>query len=313
MSRESDYIESLKAMASHPAARGLTDDAAVFAHGGRNLVLTHDVLVERVHFLSNDPPEDIGWKLAAVNLSDLAAKGARPIGALAAHSLSDDAEWDRRFGEGLGAALAEYGCPLLGGDTVRVPEGSARQFGLTAMGEAEVSPTRDGAQAGHELWVSGTIGDARAGLDIAKGEGEGDDTLLAAYRRPRPQLALGQQLAPLVSAMMDVSDGLLIDAMRMAKASDVAVIVETIDVPLSGEFVAMRGDTRDSTLYAATGGDDYQLLFAAPERSRRQIESVAEECGVPIHCIGLVREGAGLSIEEGGRPLPLPELLGWEH
>lgn len=313
MPAESAFIEKLRAFASHPGARGLRDDAAVFAHGGRNLVLTHDVLVEGVHFLPDDPPEDIGWKLVAVNLSDLAAKGAKPLGALTAYNLSDDESWNGRFADGLGAALERFHCPLLGGDTVRAPEGSARQFGLTAMGEAGNSPSREGAAKGDELWVSGTIGDAGAGLKIALGEIEGDDSLLAAYRRPQPQLALGQRLAHVVSAMMDVSDGLLIDAQRMAEASGVKIVLETIDIPLSEAFVATKGDTRESTLFAATAGDDYQLLFTAPERSRKQVENIAGEVGVAVHCLGLVRQGEGLKIEEGGRPLELPDSLGWEH
>ena len=289
MTSESAFIDELRAFATHPAARGLTDDAAVLAFAGRTLVLTHDAIVENVHFLPSDPPADIGWKLAG------------------------DAGWDAQFAAGLGEILSKYGCPLIGGDTVRVPEGSARHFGMTAIGEAEFVPGRDGASPGDELWVSGTLGDAGLGLAIARGKIEGPEVLLQAYRRPTPQLELGQKLAPLVSAMMDVSDGLLIDAKRMAEASNVAIAIESIDVPLSKAFVSIRGDTREASLEAATAGDDYQLLFAAPPRSRRQIETVAEDLKARIHCVGLVEEGGGLVLQEGGRPLTLPEKLGWEH
>jgi thiamine-monophosphate kinase len=313
MTSESAFIDQLRAFATHPAARGLTDDAATLTHGGRTLVLTHDVIVEHVHFLPSDPPEDIGWKLVAANLSDLAAKGARPNGALMAYNLSGDQGWDARFAAGLGAALAKYGCPLIGGDTVRAPDGSARQFGMTAIGEAGIVPGRDGASPGDDLWVSGTLGNAGVGLAIARGEMEGPDELLQAYRRPIPQLELGQRLAPLVTAMMDISDGLLIDAKRMAEASDVAIIIESVDIPLSPAFVGVRSDTRDASMEAATAGDDYQLLFAVPPRSRRQIETVAEELNARIQCVGLVETGRGLVLQEGGRPLPLPETLGWEH
>ncbi|RED17378.1 thiamine-phosphate kinase [Parasphingopyxis lamellibrachiae] len=313
MTSESAFIDKLRAFATHPAARGLTDDAATLTHAGRTIVLTHDTIVENVHFLPGDPPEDIGWKLAVANLSDLAAKGAKPIASLMAYSLSGDGDWDARFAAGLGEALTRYGCPLIGGDTVRVPEGSARHFGMTAIGEAEFVPGRDGASPGDDLWVSGTLGDAGAGLAIAKGELEGPKELLQAYRRPVPQLELGQKLAPLVSAMMDVSDGLLIDAGRMAEASNVAIAIESIDVPLSSAFVGVRGDTREASIEAATAGDDYELLFAAPPRSRRQIETVAEGLDAHIQCVGLVEAGKGLSLQEGGRPLPLPETLGWEH
>jgi thiamine-monophosphate kinase len=313
MSDESSFISHLQVFATHPAARGLTDDAASLTLGGRTLVLTHDVIVENVHFLSSDPPEDIGWKLVAVNLSDLAAVGAKPNGALMAYNLSGDTEWDRRFAEGFGVALARFHCPLIGGDTVRAPFGSARQFGMTALGEAENSPGRSGAAPGDDLWVSGTLGDAGLGLRIARGELTGPRELVDAYRRPTPQLELGQRLAPMVSAMMDISDGLLIDAKRLAEASGVAVIVESIDVPLSQTLVEVLGDSRETSVTAATSGDDYELLFTAPRRSRRAIETVAEELSARIQCVGLIERGEGLMFQEGGRPLPLPQSLGWAH
>jgi len=313
MSRESSFIEQLRSLAKHPAARGLVDDAAVLAHGGRNWVLTHDVLVENVHFLAGDRPADIGWKLAAANFSDLAAKGAQPIGVLMAYNLADDADWDSGFIEGLSEALNLFNCPLIGGDTTRAPAGSARQFGMTAIGEAEIVPGRDGACDGDDLWVSGTIGDAGLGLMIARGEIEGSDRLLSAYQRPQPQIALGRKLAPLVTAMMDVSDGLLIDAGRLAAASQVSIVIESIDIPLSADYIEVRGDTRAASVAAAIMGDDYALLFSAPQRSRRQIETVAADLGADICCVGLVETGNGLKLQEGGRPLPLPETLGWEH
>src|SRR5687767_5538391 len=118
------------------------------------------MLIEGVHYLPDDPPGDVAWKLLAVNLSDLAAKGARPVGALLGYMLGEDA-WDRAFAEGLKSAAAAFQIPLLGGDTVRAPAGSARSFGLTAIGEATGTvPSRAGAQAGDHLWVSGTIGDS---------------------------------------------------------------------------------------------------------------------------------------------------------
>ncbi|MGP1351893.1 MAG: thiamine-phosphate kinase [Parasphingopyxis sp.] len=313
MSGESDFIGQLRALATHPGARGLEDDAATLIHAGRTLVLTHDTIVEHVHFLPEDPADTVGWKLVAANLSDLAAKGAKPVGALMSYDLSGDTAWDSGFIDGLSAALVRFDCPLIGGDTVRSPAGSARHFGMTAIGEADIVPARGGAAPGDDLWVSGTLGDAGLGLAIAKGELEGADSLLEAYRRPVPRLELGRKLAPLVSAMMDLSDGLLVDARRMAEASGVAIVIETIDVPLSQAFVDARGDTRETSIEAATMGDDYQLLFAAAPRSRKHIEMVAEEIGAEIHCVGIVEEGAGITLQEGGRPVPLPESLGWEH
>src|SRR3954469_5071440 len=153
---ESAFIESLRRLATDPAARGLLDDAAVLEVGGATLVLTHDMLVECVHFLPGDPPQDVAWKLLAVNLSDLAAEGAQPVGVLLGFALGD-AAWDRGFVEGFGAALAAFAIPLLGGDTVTGP----RVLVFTAIGEARGPvPARSGAKAGDRLWVSGTVGDA---------------------------------------------------------------------------------------------------------------------------------------------------------
>ena len=314
MSGEATFIDALRALAGDPAARGLTDDAAVLEFAGRSLVLTHDMLVEGVHFLAADPPEDVAWKLVAVNLSDLAAKGARPLGVLVGYSLAPAATWDAAFVEGLRDALQAFGTPLLGGDTVSAPPGAGRSFGLTAIGEAPAgAPARSGARPGDRLWVSGTIGDAGAGLRIALGELAGDAALLRRYRRPEPRLALGQALAPLVTAMMDVSDGLLIDAARMAQASALALAIELDRVPLSEALLAAVGGDRQARIDACIAGDDYELLFAAPEQSTAAIRAASAAAGVPLSAIGRFDTGHGLSVSDHGASLPLPGRLGYEH
>lgn len=273
--------------------------------GGRRLVLTHDMLVEGVHYLPDDPPGDVAWKLVAVNLSDLAAKGARPIGVLLGYSLSDDA-WDSAFVAGLATALGGLGIPLLGGDTVR--GAGARTLALTAIGEADGPvPSRSGGRAGDHLWVSGTIGDSGAGL---RGLGE---ALVERYRNPRPRLEAGQRLAPLVGAMLDVSDGLLIDASRLAEASGVSIGIDLAQVPLSEAYLAALGDDRQARLAAATAGDDYELLFAAAPERAPEILALQDALGLPLSRIGTLREGAGLSLTDGGEAVPLPPRLGWEH
>lgn len=274
---EADFLALLRPLATHPAARGLLDDAAVLG----DLVLTHDMLVEGAHYRADDPPEDVAWKLVAVNLSDLAAKGAVPVGVLLGFPLGDDV-WDRRFVRGLREVLTTYDVALLGGDTVRGP----RVLGMTAVGRSACAPSRAGATAGDALWVTGTIG--RAGLGLA---GVADH--LVAYRRPTPRLAEGQALAPLVHAMSDVSDGLLIDAQRMASASGLAVAIDLDAVPVAGDAMA-----------AVTAGDDYELLFAA-----------APGFVPPVHAtrIGAFAVGIGLSLSRSGEPCPLPDRLGWEH
>ena len=311
MSRENSLIESLRAVASSPAARGLADDAAVLEVGGVTLVLTHDMLVEGVHYLPSDPPKDVAWKLLAVNLSDLAAKGARPLGVLLGYTLGSE-DWDRDFVAGLATALDAFGIALLGGDTVAAP---LRSLGLTAIGKASGPvPARSGARAGDHLWVSGTIGDAGAGLRMLTGAlPTQDEGLVERYRNPRPRLEAGEALAPIVSAMMDVSDGLLIDAERMAAASGAAVKLDLAEVPLSEGFLANVGDDRGARLEAATAGDDYELLFAAPPEHASQILSLVERVGLPLSRIGTVEEGAGLLIEHSGERVELPERLGWEH
>lgn len=302
---ESAFIESLRALATHPAARGLADDAAVLDIGGRTLVLTHDMLVEGVHYLPDDPPSDVAWKLVAVNLSDLAAKGARPLGVLLGYSLGDDA-WDTAFVKGLETALNAFGIALLGGDTVR--GAGARTLALTAIGEAGGPvPSRAGGRAGDHLWVSGTIGDAGAGLRGAS------EALVERYRNPRPRLEAGQRLAPLVGAMLDVSDGLLIDAVRLAHASAVAVEIDLALMPLSDSYLSLLGGGREARLAAATAGDDYELLFAAAPEQAAEILALQDEVGLPLSRIGGLAEGSGLRLTESGIALPLPPSLGWEH
>jgi thiamine-monophosphate kinase len=311
--RETEFIEALRAFATDAAARTLLDDAAVLEFGPTTLVLTHDMLVEGVHFLASDPPEDVAWKLVAVNLSDLAAKGARPLGALLGYSLGE-AAWDAAFADGLRLATEALGVPLLGGDTVSVPAGSARCFGLTAIGHTSGPvPSRAGARPGDMLWVSGSIGDAGVGLRIAAGELEGPEELLRRYRRPRPRLEAGQALAPLVSAMMDVSDGLLIDARRMAAASGCLAQIELDAVPLSQAFLSTSGGDRPARLQAATSGDDYELLFAAPPEAAAAILDLSRRLGLALSRIGRLAAGHGLALYHGGQAVPLPERLGYEH
>jgi thiamine-monophosphate kinase len=308
---EFDFIAAMRAIATHPAARGLLDDAAVLPFGGSNLILTHDMIVEGVHFLPDDPPEDVGWKLVAVNLSDLAAKGAVPVGMLAGYSLGGSPDWDAAFIRGLDEAIGAFAVPLLGGDTVSVPPGAPRSFGLTATGRSDGPvPSRSGARAGDTVWVSGTIGDAGAGLCVARGELHGA-ALLERYRRPQPRLAAGQALAPLVTAMMDVSDGLLIDASRMAEASGLGVEIDLDAVPLSAEYRSACGADLPGLFSAATAGDDYELLFTALDVEA--IAVISAQVGLPLAPIGRMREGSGVRLLYQGARVQYDGPLGWEH
>lgn len=243
---ELDFIAALRTLPLHPGAQDLRDDAAVLELGSATLILTHDMIAEGVHYLPGTDPADVAWKLVAVNLSDLAAKGAEPAGVLIGASLTDGSE---RFVEGLREVLSEYGVPLLGGDTIR-PNGPA-SFGCTAIGRATAPvPVRSGAKPGDGLWVAGAIGSAMLGFQRVPGFEQ-------AYLRPRPLLAEGKALAPHVTAMMDVSDGLLLDASRMAEASGCTAEIDSAAVPFALGFPEpLRGE-------GMRWGDDYALLFAA--------------------------------------------------
>lgn len=313
MSRESEFIDGLRGLATSSAARGLIDDVAVLEIGGTTLVLTQDMIVEGVHFLPDDPPQDVAWKLLAVNLSDLAAKAATPVGVMLGYSLRESG-WDRAFTEGLRSALEAFGIPLLGGDTVSPPPDAPGSFVLTAIGRAVGSvPSRAGAKVGDHFWVSGSVGDAGAGLRIATGELSGPADLVARYRQPRPRLEAGQRLAPLVTAMMDVSDGLLIDASRLAQASGCRIFVDLAAVPLSDPFLRAIGGDRKARLFAATAGDDYELLFTAPADASETLLALSEQLGLPLSRVGSVEQGSGLRLTDGGEPLELPASLGFEH
>ena len=272
-SAETAFIDLLRAASTFPAARGLLDDAAVLDIGGTQLVLTKDMLVEGVHYLPDDPPEDVAWKLLAVNLSDLAAKGARPLGVLLGFTLGA-ADWDRRFARGLNTACEELGAPLLGGDTVAGDPRHARTLSLTAIGVCgEVVPSRSGAKAGDRLWITGTVGDAMLGCRALQRGEWAPDALVRAYRRPQPRLAEGRALAPLVTAMMDVSDGLLLDAGRMALASGCGVSIERAAVPHSADFLHAADPAAIDD--ALRWGDDYQLLFTLPPDAQPPVAATA--------------------------------------
>lgn len=307
--RESEIITRLRAIATDPAARGLLDDAAVLG----DLVLTHDSIAEDVHFLSFDPPASVGWKLVAVNLSDLAAKGAEPLAALLSLSLVGDSGWEAAFLDGVAAACESYGLALVGGDTIALPDGAPRVLGLTAIGRAHGPvPARYGARPGDRLWLIGTVGDSGAGLELLRIDRNASGPLVDIYRRPVPQLAVGRLLAGHARAMMDVSDGLLLDVSRMAQASGCGATIDLDALPLSSAFVAERGPGLDSRLFAATAGDDYALLAALPPRLDPLSLPLPDR--LSIACIGtLAAAGAPLTVTGGGRPVPLPDKLGFEH
>ena len=260
--------------------------------GSEAMILTHDAMAEGVHWLRSQDMADVAWKLVATNLSDLAAKGAEPLGVLLGYALGDSEE-DARFVEGLREALDAFDVPLLGGDTIRSK--GARTLGLTAIGRAthRPVPSRAGAQPGQALYVTGKLGAAMLGFEALRDK-TGAQSL--AFRRPSPRLAEGRALAPLVSAMMDVSDGLLLDASRLAEASGGTLAVETEAVPIAAPE-NRRGD-------ALRWGDDYELLFTLPA-------DTAPPCAATR--IGEAISSKASSLLLDGAPPASDEPLGYRH
>ena len=288
-----------------PGSLDLTDDAAVFAPPpGRELVVTADAMVEGVHFLPGTAPDLVARKLLRVNLSDLAAMGAAPLGYLATisvpSSLGDD--WFAGFAAGLAADQAAFGIAMLGGDTTQTP--GPLTLSLTAIGHVAPGEAlrRSGARAGDAVWVTGTIGDGVLGLAAARMElADPDGYLKGRYDLPTPRL--GMPLAGWARACMDVSDGLFQDLGHICRASGVAAVVEAALVPLSAQAIAAGPAWRETAL---VGGDDYELVLAAPAGR-------AAPPGVAATCIGRFEAGAGVRVlDAAGRDLPL-EGRGWSH
>ena len=299
-----------------PAALGLVDDAAVLdPPPGRQLVLTKDAMVAGVHFLERDPPGQVARKLLRVNLSDLAAMGADPLGYLLAVIRPRDLgeAWFTAFCEGLAEDQREYRVGLLGGDTTSTP--GPLTLSLTAVGSVPEGQAlrRSGARPGDDLWVSGTLGDGALGLRVLQqrlGAGPAATTFLVdRYRCPQPRVALGRALRGLATAALDISDGLLADLGHIAEASAVGAVVEAARLPLSAAATGL-----DGALEAAlTGGDDYELLFTAPPERVQRIGRLAGEVHLPLTRIGRIEPGTGVrALDPDGLELPL-ERRGWTH
>lgn len=307
--------------AGAPGAYDLRNDAAlVTPPPGEDLVVTLDTLVEGIHFLADDPPDLLARKLLRVNLSDLAAMGAKGIGYLLSTAWTpriDDA-WIETFAAGMAADQEEFAVHLLGGDTVRTP--GPLTFSITAFGSVprRRALTRSGARPGDLLYVSGWIGDGALGLMSRRGELrflslQEQAYLEQAYRLPQPRLALGAALVDLASAGLDVSDGLLADVAHLAEESGLQVTVEGARVPLSAAATSAVAADPDLFGLALGGGDDYELAFALPPERQAQVTALAEELGLPLTCIGHFSEGEGLQLlDREGQPLELTGR-GWVH
>jgi thiamine-monophosphate kinase len=309
----------------YPGAFGLEDDCAlVTPEPGTELVLKTDPVAEGVHFLPGDAPEDVAWKALAVNVSDLAAKGAKPVGYLMALSFPEAPAlaWMTRFTVGLRVAQVRFGCHLIGGDTDRRP--GPLTISITVIGSVPQGGMvrRGTAKPGDVLFVSGTLGDAALGLALRKDASlakawnltpEEDAHLRRRYLRPEPRLALTSALRAHASAAMDISDGLAKDLGRMCRASGCGASIRLKDVAVStaaGKAVAADPRLR---MHIVAGGDDYEILAAVPAREAASFEAAARQAAIPVARIGLATTVGDVVIEgPDGRPMPL-DRTGWDH
>ncbi len=318
--------------AAEPGALGLADDAAVLGlPPGSDLVVTTDMLVEGVHFRPDDPPDSVGVKALAVNLSDLAAMGAESrayVLALALPATWTDihrGDWLAAFTSGLAKGQEEFAIALAGGDTVATP--GPLSIAITAIG---ISPSagamrRSDARCDDEVWVSGTIGDGALGLmllagTLKLGNAALEQELVDRYRRPRPRLALGRHLAERAHACADVSDGLVADLGHICEASSKAALIERDRIPLSEAARAAVELRPELWATVLTGGDDYELVFTAAAADSAWIQEAAEGSATAVSRIGKIREATTSGAPEpvvavcdsDGRPVAL-HVSGWRY
>jgi thiamine-monophosphate kinase len=288
-----------------PGAFGLQDDcAALTPEPGHDLVLKTDAIAEGVHFLSADAPTDVAWKALAVNVSDLAAKAAKPVGYLMSLSFPEapTTDWLRAFAGGLREAQDHFGIGLLGGDTDRRPNAP---LSVTIMVIGTV-PTgrmvrRGACQAGDAIYVTGTLGDSAIGLRLRSGAIATPDPVARAalerrYLRPEPRTALRSALLAHARAAMDLSDGLVKDLGRMCRASGVAAEVEVARLPLSAAAKAVMAGCPGLDELPLTGGDDYEVLACIPLESTVAFEAAAKAAGVAVTRIGTAKSGTGVTV-----------------
>src|ERR1035437_1696905 len=307
-------------LATDPGAFNLIDDAAILKAAGDDIVVTTDAVVEGVHFLSDDPPDSVARKALRVNLSDLAAKGATPAGFVLTLVLraADDA-WLAPCARGLGEDAAQFGCPLLGGDTVSTP--GPLMISITAFGRVPAGKMvhRSDARPGDRVVVTGTIGDAALGLDILKGgavaavladDAAARQMLVGRYRIPQPRNALATAVRDHASAAMDVSDGLAGDLAKLCAASGVSAAIDAPSVPTSAAAAALLARGAVGIEAIVSGGDDYEILCAIPEGSLAAFAQAAALAGVAVTSIGTViaDTSAPRFLDAQGREIALPRL-----
>lgn len=312
-------------LAKDPGAFGLLDDAArLQPPAGHDLVVTADMAVAGVHFFADDPADTIAKKALRVNLSDLAAKGAEPLGALLSVSLPENTgeDWLAKFAKGLGEDCDAYRCPLLGGDTTRTP--ALLTISITAIG---VVPSgrmvrRAGAQPGDLLVVTGTIGDAALGLKLRRDPVNAAFAplspaqrghLLDRYLLPQPRNSLAVAVREHAHAALDVSDGLAGDVAKLASVSGVRVVIEAKRLPLSEAARAVLEKAPELLETVLTGGDDYEIAAAIPEVSLKPLQAVASKAGMELTLVGRFDSGNGIDVLNTDGKLLVLQKLSFSH
>lgn len=302
---EDELIATYFAPLAGPGSFGLRDDAAILVQKpGFDIVVTKDMVIAGVHFFADDPPGEVARKALRVNLSDLAAKGAEPCGFLLCLALPEDwtVDWLAAFAQGLGDDAAAYKCPLLGGDTVKIPGPLA--ISITAFGTvpAQQMILRGGVAAGDLIYVTGTIGDAALGLkfrqdgarDAAWIRGVGQEEaayLTSRYLLPQPRLDLRSALRAHAHAAMDISDGLVGDLSKMLRLTGMTIEVMTADVPLSAAARNILEKVPSLAETILTGGDDYEILCSIPPSQGAAFETLALAAGLSVRPIGTAKSG----------------------
>ncbi|NIL94753.1 MAG: thiamine-phosphate kinase [Woeseiaceae bacterium] len=285
--------------------KGIGDDGAVLRpERGRELVTVIDTLVEGTHFPADTLPADLGYRAVAVNLSDIAAMGARPLWMTLALSMpGKTGEWIGEFARGLFDAADEYDMPLVGGDTTS-GESVVVSVQITGDVAAGAAILRSGARPGDTIYVTGTLGDAAAGLSLMASGGD-NEFLVKRFLRPHARIGVGLELPGLASACIDISDGLVGDLKKLLDASEVGADLDLDAVPIS-DAMANAFDVELQRRYATTGGDDYELCFT----SSKSIPG--ELAGVPITAIGVVKGDSGLVCRAGGDIVDIDDS-GYRH
>ena len=323
---ETDLIQTYLAplAAGAPGAFGLQDDAALISpEPETDIVITTDPVRAGVHFFETDRADDIAWKALAVNVSDLAAKGARPLAYTMALAFPEAPAraWMQSFADGLKAAQAEFGCHLIGGDTDR--SSGALSIAITAFGSVphERMVQRTTAKAGDHIFVTGTLGDAALGITLHRDSTflsreltSGDRAFLAGrYLRPSPRLALRPLLLSAASASLDISDGLLKDLGRMAASAGAGATIKFDALPLSMPARHMIQVKPAFAGHIVAGGDDYEILFAVPPERLEVLRSHAPAIPVQITEIGRLERGGGVTLLDGAGQAMHFGSSGYDH